>query len=300
MRVAISGSTGLIGSALVTSLRTDGHEVLPLIRPPLPWQRGHVRWDPETGNIEYITLEGVDAVVHLAGEPIGALRWTSKKRRRIRDSRVRGTTTLAHGLAALTKPPEVLICASATGYFGDRGTEPLDERSAPGSGFLAGVCQEWEAAARPAAEAGVRVVHARLAPVLSSRSPIVRRMRTPVKLGLGCWFGSGRNYWPWIALEDVVGAIRLAIERESLSGPLVVASPASVTHRTFVKTMGRVLRRPVVIRTPARIVRWALGDLAREMLLSSQLVVPRRLLDAGYEFQRPNLAPALRSAFRPD
>lgn len=299
MRVAVSGSTGLVGAALVENLRADGHEVVRLVRPDTSSARpGDVSWDPQVGYIDQAGLEGTDAVVHLAGETISALRWTREKRRRIRESRVRGTETLARALANLSSKPSVLVCAGATGIYGDRGDELLDEQSPPGQGFLASVSRDWEAAAHPAADAGVRVAIARLAPVIDARSPVVARMRLPVMLGVGGWFGSGRHFWPWIALDDVVGIFRLAIELQTLSGPIAVAAPEAVTNRDFVKTMGRILRRPVVIPVPSPILRAALGDFAREALLSSQRVVPRKLLDVGYEFRQPNLETALRSAIR--
>ena len=299
MRVAVSGSTGLVGSALVEKLVSDGYEVVRLVRPTTRSANpGDIRWDPKTGAIDQAALEGVDAVVHLAGETISALRWTRDKRRRIRESRVRGTDTLARAIAGLSRKPSVLVCAGATGYYGDRGDEVLDERSRAGQGFLATVSAEWEAAAQPAADAGVRVAIARLAPVIDSRSPVVARMRLPVILGLGGWFGSGRQYWPWIALDDVVGVFRLALERDSLSGPINVAAPETATNREFVKTMGRVLRRPVLFPVPSPILQAALGDFALEALLSSQRVVPRKLLDIGYEFRWPHLEPALHAAIR--
>ena len=297
MRVAVSGSTGLVGSALVENLVSDGYEVVRLVRPTTRSANpGDVRWDPATGAIDQAALEGVDAVVHLAGETISALRWTREKRRRIRESRVRGTDTLARAIAGLSRKPSILVCAGATGYYGNRGDEVLDERSPPGQGFLAKVSTEWEAATQPAADAGVRVAIARMAPVIDARSPVVARLRLPVMLGLGGWFGSGRQYWPWIALDDVVGVFRLALERDSLSGPINVAAPETATNREFVKTMGRVLRRPVLFPVPSPILQAALGDFAREALLSSQRVVPRKLLDIGYEFRWPHLAPALHAA----
>ena len=299
MRVAVSGSTGLVGSALVENLVSDGYEVVRLVRPTTRSANpGDVRWDPATGAIDQAALEGVDAVVHLAGETISALRWTREKRRRIRESRVRGTDTLARAIAGLSRKPSILVCAGATGYYGNRGDEVLDERSPPGQGFLAKVSTEWEAATQLADDSGVRVAIARMAPVIDARSPVVARMRLPVMLGLGGWFGSGRQYWPWIGLDDVVGVFRLALERDSLSGPINVAAPETATNREFVKTMGRVLRRPVLFPVPSPILQAALGDFAREALLSSQRVVPRKLLDIGYEFRWPHLEPALHAAIR--
>lgn len=299
MRVAVSGSTGLVGAALVATLRADGHEVIRLVRPATrSAQSGDIRWDPQTGDIEQSRLEGTDAVVHLAGETISALRWTRAKRRRIRESRVQGTDTLARAIAGLSRRPSVLVCAGATGIYGDRGNELLDEDSPPGDGFLARVSTEWESATGPAADAGIRVAIARLAPVIDARSPVVARMRLPVMLGLGGWFGSGRHFWPWVGLEDVIGVFRLALVNETLSGPIVVVAPETVTNREFVKTMGRVLGRPVMLPVPSPILRAALGDFAREALLSSQRAVPRKLLDIGYEFRQPRLEPALHAAIR--
>ncbi|MDE2768273.1 MAG: TIGR01777 family oxidoreductase [Chloroflexota bacterium] len=299
MRVAVSGSTGLIGAALAANLRADGHEIVRLVRPSTGTpQPGDARWNPRTGDIDSAALEGTDAVVHLAGETISALRWTASKRRRIRESRVRGTDLLARAIAGLSQKPRVLVCAGATGYYGDRGDEVLDENSLPGQGFLPSVSVEWEAATRPAADAGIRVAIARLAPVIDARSPVVARMRLPFMLGLGGWFGSGRHYWPWVALDDVVGVYRLALQRETLSGPIVVAAPEAVTNRDFVRTFGRVLRRPVLLPVPSPIMHVALGDFAREALLSSQRVLPRKLLNVGYEFRHPHLEPALRAAAR--
>jgi len=299
MRVAVSGSTGLVGAALVDELRASGHEVVRLVRPATRLRdASDIAWDPGSEDIDKAALEGTDAVVHLAGETISALRWTADKRRRIRESRVRGTDVLARAIAGLSRKPQVLVCAGATGYYGDRGDEVLDETSPPGQGFLPRVSDEWEAATQPAADAGIRVAIARLAPVIDARSPVVTRMRVPVMLGLGGWFGSGRHYWPWVALDDVVGVFHLALERETLTGPIVVAVPEAVTNREFVKTMGRVLRRPVMLPVPAPILRAALGDFAREALLSGQRMVPRKLLDVGYEFRHPHLEPALRVAVR--
>jgi hypothetical protein len=300
MRVAVSGSTGLVGAALVADLRSDGHEVVRLVRPATGRVKpGDIRWDPQTGDIDRSGLEGTDAVVHLAGETISALRWTAEKRRRIRESRVRGTDTLASAIAGLSQRPSALVCAGATGIYGDRGDELLDESSPPGRGFLSQVSTEWEAATQPAADAGVRVAIVRLAPVINARSPVVARMRLPIMLGIGGWFGSGRHYWPWVDLVDVIGSIRLAIARETLSGPVVVAAPETVTNREFVKTMARELRRPAILPLPAPILRATLGDFAREALLASQRVIPRKLLEVGYEFRQPKLAPALRASLRP-
>ncbi len=295
MRIAVSGSSGLIGSAIAADLCAGGREVVPIVRPHDPRPDG-VRWDPRLGTIDHAALEGVDAVVHVAGEPLAALRWSRAKRRRIRNSRVRGTDALARGIAAMSRKPAVLVSASAVGVYGDRGDERLDDDSQPGRGFLADVARDWEAAARPAADAGVRVVFLRIAPVVDARSPVIARMRLPLRLGLGAWFGAGRHFWPWIALADLVGAARMALDRDDLQGPLVAAAPHPVTNREFVTTFGRVLRRPVVLPLPAPLLRAALGEIAQEMLLSSQRVVPRKLLDAGYQFQRPDLEAALRAA----
>jgi uncharacterized protein (TIGR01777 family) len=290
--VLVSGSTGLIGSALVSAVRDEGHRVVRLTRSQDAGDDA-VRWDPSAGEIEADRLEGIDAVVHLAGENIVG-RWTSTKKARIRNSRVQGTRLLAEALARLVSPPRVMVSASATGYYGDRGDEFLREESAPGDNFLAGLCQEWEAAADPAREVGVRVVHPRLGLVLSPQGGALGATLPIFKLGGGGRIGSGRQYWPWVAIDDVVGSILYALKADSLEGPVNVSVPDPPTNAQYTSTLGRVLNRPTVFSLPAPIARLMLGQLADELLLASQRVDPARLKESGYEYRHPELEEALR------
>ncbi len=295
-RVAVTGSTGLIGTALVRALRADGHHVLRLVRSRPTSAADEVYWNPSLGEIDAAALEGVDAVVHLAGENLAQVPWTEERKRRIRDSRVMGTSLIARTLAGLDRKPRVLASASAVGYYGDRGDEVLDERSPPGRGFLAEVCREWEASADPARAAGIRVVHPRFGVVLSGRGGALEKMLAPFKLGLGGKLGSGRQWMSWVALHDVVGALRFAIHSDGLSGPANVTSPVPVTNEEFTRILGRVLGRPTLLGVPRFALKLALGQLADEALLTSQRVVPEKLREAGFTFQYPDLEGALRVA----
>lgn len=243
-------------------------------------------------------LEGIDAVVHLAGESIAAGRWTEAKKVRIRESRVRGTRAIAEALARLRRRPSALVCASATGYYGDRGAEILVEDSPPGAGFLAEVVRVWEAAAAPAREAGIRVVHLRSGVVLSQAGGALARLLPVFRLGLGGRLGSGRQFMPWIALDDEVAAIVHTLTRDDLRGPVNLASPHPVTNQEFAATLGQVLRRPALVVAPAAMLRLALGELGGE-LLASQRVHPARLLGAGYAFRYLELRAALRDLLDP-
>jgi uncharacterized protein (TIGR01777 family) len=290
--VLVSGARGLIGSALVPALENEGHRVVRLTRSGGD-EDGAVRWDPSAGTIDAARLEGIDAVMHLAGENIVG-RWTSAKKARIRDSRVQGTRLLARTLAGLTAPPGVMVSTSASGYYGDRGNELLREESAPGTNFLAGVCREWEAAADPAREAGVRVVHPRFGIVLSPEGGALGMTLPIFKLGGGGKIGSGRQYWPWVAMDDVVGAILRALATDSLEGPVNVAVPDPPTNAEYTRVLGRVLNRPTVFPLPAPVARVALGQVAEELLLASQRLEPAKLRESGYEFRYPELEGALR------
>ncbi|WP_372406994.1 TIGR01777 family oxidoreductase [Streptomyces luteireticuli] len=294
MRIAITGSSGLIGSALVRSLEADGHRVTRLVR-RAPRSADEVRWDPMTGRLDPGALAGCTAVVHLAGAGIGDHRWTAAYRREIRDSRVLGTTAVAQAVAALDAPPSVLVSASAIGVYGDGGSGTLDEDSPPGEGFLADVCREWEAATAPAAEAGVRTVLARTGLVVSRHGGAWKRLFPLFKLGLGGPLGNGRQYWSFIALRDHVAALRHALATQTLTGPVNLTAPLPVTNREVARVMGRVLHRPALLPAPAPALRLALGGMAAEVL-ASQRVLPGRLLGSGFEFAHPDIESAVRAA----
>ena len=291
MNVLISGATGLIGSALVPELEAKGHTVTRLSRSGSG--TGTVRWDPSAGTIDG-DLEGTEAVVHLAGESIAQGRWSPDKKRRILDSRVQGTRLLAERIAALSTPPKVMVSTSAVGYYGDRGGEVLTEESAPGEDFLARVCREWEAAAEPARRAGIRVVHPRLGIVLSPEGGALGTTLPIFKLGGGGKIGSGRQWWSWVALDDVVGSTVHALTDEGVEGPVNVGSPNPMTNAEYTKVLGKVLGRPTVLPLPAPAARVMLGEVADALLLASQRMRPTRLQDTGYAFRYPQLEGALR------
>jgi len=294
MKVLVSGSTGLIGSALARELAGNGHGVTPLVRTSAKGRSGGVRWDPEAGIVDAARMEGHDAVVHLAGENIAGARWTPERKARIRDSRVGGTRLLCDCLRRLDRPPQVLVCASATGYYGDRGSEVLREESPPGEGFLADVCREWEAAAEGAARIGLRVVNLRIGMVLSAEGGALGTMLPAFRAGAGGRIGSGDQYMSWIALPDLVGVIRQALSSASLEGPVNAVAPHPVTNREFTKTLGRVLGRPTVALLPAFAARLLFGEMADELLLAGARVEPAKLLLSGYRFLYPELEGALR------
>ena len=291
MNVLISGATGLIGSALIPELEAGAHRVTRLTRSPR--SDGAVGWNPDTGEIDASQLEGHDAVVHLAGESIAEGRWTPRKKARILDSRRRGTRLLAKTLAERPTPPKVMVSASAVGYYGDRGNELLREDSRPGSDFLAEVCQAWEAAADPARQAGIRVVHPRFGIVLSPKGGALGRTLPIFKLGGGGRIGSGRQWWSWVALDDVVGAILHALTNDSVEGPVNVGSPNPLTNSEYTRVLGKVLNRPTNFPFPAPAARLALGEVADALLLASQRMQPARLKETGYEFRYPELEGAL-------
>ncbi len=291
MNVLISGATGLIGSALVPELEAKGHTVTRLSRS----QSGAstVRWDPSAGTIDG-DLEGTGAVVHLAGESIAQGRWSPDKKRRMLDSRVQGTRLLAERISALATPPGVMVSTSAVGYYGDRGDEVLTEESAPGADFLARVCREWEAAAEPARRAGIRVVHPRLGIVLTPQGGALGTTLPIFKLGGGGKIGSGRQWWSWVALDDVVGSVLHALTDEGVEGPVNVGSPNPMTNAEYTKVLGKVLGRPTVLPLPAPAARIMLGEVADALLLASQRMRPARLQATGYAFRYPQLEGALR------
>jgi uncharacterized protein (TIGR01777 family) len=294
MKVLLSGSSGLVGSALIPFLTDAGHQLVRLVRSQPKDEASEVRWDPGAGDIDAGGLKGVDAAVHLAGESIAAGRWTAAKKDRILESRVKGTRLLAETLAGLEQRPKALVSASAVGYYGDRGEEALSEESASGSAFLSEVCRQWEAATEPAAGAGIRVVNLRFGVMLSTAGGALPRLLTPFRLGVGGRLGSGKQFMPWIALDDVTAALLHALTTETLHGPVNAVAPQAVTNREFTKTLGRVLGRPTLFPMPACAARLAFGQMADELLLASQRVEPAKLLASGYRFRFPELEGALR------
>ena len=293
MKVAITGSTGFIGTALRAGLTNRGHQPIAIVRRAAGSEE--IAWDIEAGTIEREKLASVDAVVHLAGESIAAKRWTDRQKKLIRDSRLRGTSLLSTALANTTHRPLTLISASAIGYYGDRGDEICDERTNPGDDFLARVCVEWENAAEPARQAAVRVVHPRIGLVLSRLGGALPKMLTPFRLGLGGRVGSGNQYWSWITLPDLVQALIFMLEREDLHGPLNATGLEPVTNRQFTKGLGRALHRPAVIPLPAPALRTMLGEMADGLLLTSTRAPPVRLMEAGFAFLHPTLDEAMRA-----
>ncbi len=293
--VALTGASGLIGSALRAALAQAGHPVLSLVR-RTPGGPDEAEWSPERGVIQPQRLEGIAALVHLAGENIAAGRWSRRRMDAIRRSRIDATLALVDSLSPLRTSPTAFLCASAVGIYGDRGADWLTEQSEPGRGFLPDVCQAWEAAARTAREKlGARVVHLRFGVVLAATGGMLARLLLPFRLGLGGPVGSGRQYLSWISLADVVGAVQHTLRDERIAGPVNVVSPTPVTNREFARTLGRILHRPAVLRVPATLLRLVLGRLADEALLASSRVRPAVLLDTGYAFRHPQLEGALRA-----
>ncbi len=294
LRIAISGATGLLGTALRAFLTTGGHSVFRLVRSGPSPSADDIPWDPAVGRLEAARLEGLDAVIHLAGESIGSSRWTEARKERILGSRVAGTRLLARTLASLQSPPRVLLCASAVGWYGDRPGEDLDESSGPGTGFLADVCREWEAATAPAAERGIRVSALRMGVVLSAAGGALARMLPAFRAGVGGRVGTGEQVMSWVSLDDAIGAFHHALFQDELSGPVNVTAPEPVSNAELARALGRVLRRPAIAPLPAAAVARLFGEMGRSLLLEGQRVLPRRLLDAGFRFHHPSLEEALR------
>ncbi len=294
MNILVTGASGFIGTALVQHLEGQRHHVIRLVRRDAG--AGQALWNPAKGAIDLAGIERLNAVVHLAGESLSRGRWTKRKKERILGSRVAGTALLAQTLAGLEQPPQVLVSASAIGYYGDRGRAELGEEAAAGRGFLAEVCQAWEAAAAPARAAGMRVVHARFGLVLGRGGGALGKMLLPFKLGLGGRLGSGHQVWSWISLHDLVRALEHLLTQEALEGPVNLVAPNPVSNRQFTKVLGQILHRPVVLPLPAVLLRLMFGEVADEMLLPSTHVVPTKLLAAGFEYAHPELAEALSQA----
>jgi uncharacterized protein len=295
MKILISGSHGLVGTALIKALQADGHDISRLVR-HYPSSPAEIEWSPDRYSIALSLIEGFDAVVHLAGESIAEGRWTEEKKKRIRESRVKGTRLLGDALANLSQRPGVLVSASAIGYYGNRGDETVTEASAPGNDFLSEVCVEWEKATDLAKEKGIRTVNARFGIILDKDGGALKKMLPPFKMGLGGRIGDGKQWMSWIALDDVVGAIKFALTNDALQGPVNFVAPNPVRNAEFTKTLGRVLSRPTLFPIPAFGVRLAFGEVADALLLSSQRVEPKSLTEANYQFQYSQLDEALRHA----
>jgi uncharacterized protein len=295
MRIAITGSRGLIGSALVVHLRSQGHTVVPLVRTnPQP---GEITWDPRTGELSIELLKGTDAVVHLAGAGVGDHRWSKSYKDEIVRSRLDGTSTLANALAEMIDPPSVLLSASAVGYYGSRGDEALTESSTSGEGFLAELCAKWEAATSPASEQGVRVAHLRTGIVLSASGGALRKQLPMFRAGLGARLGSGDHYLSWITRRDAVAAMAFVLNHPEIAGALNVTSPEPVTNHEFTKVLAKAIRRPAMFAVPRFLLEVVMGrEMTSEFLLGSQRAFPKRLLDAGFSFADPSLSEGLAAA----
>ena len=297
MKILISGSHGLVGTALIKSLASEGHEIFRLVR-YAPSSDHEIEWSPDRYSIALARLEGFDAVVHLAGESIAEGRWIDEKKKRIRESRVKGTRLLGDALANLSNPPKTFVCASAIGYYGDRGDELLTEASAAGNDFLSGVCVEWEKATALAVEKGIRVVNCRFGIILDANGGALKKMLPPFRMGVGGKIGSGQQWMSWIALDDVVRGIKFALANDSIRGPVNFVTPAPVTNARFTKTLGKVLSRPTLFPIPAFGVRMLFGEMADALLLSSQRVAPAVLQTSNFLFQYSQLEAALRHVLK--
>ena len=292
MRILISGSHGLVGKALISELTKNGHEIVSLVRHASEGT-SEIEWHPNQGSIDSERVGGFDVVVHLAGESIASGRWTDEKKRKIRESRVMGTTLLSQSLARSSKPPAVFISASAIGYYGNRGDELLNEKSAPGNDFLAEVCVAWERATGEAEARGVRTVHTRFGIILDQEGGALAKMLTPFRMGVGGRIGDGKQWMSWIALVDVIQGLQFVIEHNSITGPVNFVAPNPVTNSEFTKSLGDALSRPTLFPMPSFAARLAFGEMADALLLSSAKVEPKRLQQSGYRFEFENLQPAL-------
>lgn len=294
MRMIVTGASGLVGTEFGQLASSQGHEIIPAVRRR---QQSGVYWNVAEQTCDTEGFEGIDAVVHLAGENIAEGRWNDAKKKRIRESRVEGTKLIASTLASLQEKPAAFVCASAIGYYGNRGDERMTENSSPGEGFLADVCREWESATKVAADAGIRTVQGRIGVVLSEKGGALKQMLTPFKMGVGGTIGSGNQYMSWIAIQDLARALLHCVTDSSLNGPVNLVAPQPVTNREFTKTLGGVLKRPTIFPVPAFAAKLAFGQMADDLLLSSTRVLPERLTDAGFQFEYGDIKEALSGQF---
>ncbi|WP_339911670.1 TIGR01777 family oxidoreductase [Symmachiella dynata] len=298
MKVLVSGASGLVGGAVVQAFLDAGHDVSRLVRRRISVSENDHFWDPAAGKLDPVALQGVDVMIHLGGDNIADGRWTPEKKERIRDSRVDSTRLLAETAAKLEHPPKTFLCASAIGFYGDRGNETLDEGSTPGTGYLPEVCQDWEAACQPARDKGIRVVNLRFGMILSPDGGPLAKMLTPFKMGVGGKVGTGEQYYSWVSLHDVVRAMEFIIDVPSLEGPVNIVTPNPVTNLKFTKTLGAVLSRPTVLPMPAFAARLAFGEMADGLLLASARVIPDKLRDAAFTFEHDQLGNCLQALLK--
>ena len=298
MKVLVTGATGLVGSELVPFLSRQGHTVFRLTRGKAH-EANDIVWDPAHNQLPKGRIEGTEVVVHLAGENIAGKRWNPKVKEELRRSRVEGTKLLCETISQLQTLPKTLICASAIGFYGNRGSEMLNETSPQGEGFLSDVCHDWELACEPARAKGIRVVNLRIGVILSAKGGALSKMLLPFKLGGGGVVGTGNQYWSWIAIDDLIGIIDFCMKHDKLSGPVNATAPCPVTNYEFTKTLGSVLGRPTIVPMPGFVARIALGEMANELLLASTRVMPNRLSESGYQFQYASLEPALKHLLEP-
>ncbi len=293
MKILVTGSGGLMGSALIPLLIKEGHSVLKLVRTKEKSGRDAIYWNPEKKEIDNSFLEGFDGIIHLAGESISEGKWTTEKKAKIRYSRVRGTEFLCKNLVKLSSPPKTFICASAIGYYGDRGEEVLNENSLPGKGFLPGICIDWEKSTKIASENNIRVVNLRFGIILTPKGGALAKMLPPFRMGAGGILGKGRQYMSWISIDDVLNSIIYILKEENIRGPVNLVSPCPVTNREFTKILAKILKRPAIFPVPSFALRTVFGEMADELLLSSTRVEPEKLIEAGYEFKHKTLENAL-------
>jgi hypothetical protein len=293
MRILLTGSSGFIGSALLPFLQQRGHAVVRLVR-HFP-ATGDIIWNPEKSQLDASAIDGFDAVIHLAGANIAGKRWTKSYKREIRDSRIKSTELLVARMSEVARPPAVFLCASATGYYGDRSEEILTEDASPGTGFLAELCVAWEQSSQSISARGTRVVNLRTGMVLSANGGALKKMLLPFKLGLGGRLGSGNQYWSWIALADYLAAVEFILSCNNLEGAVNMVAPEPVTNREFTQALAQSLRRPASIPVPAIVLRTVFGEMANDLFIASKRVTPNRLSREGYEFLNPMIHPAVKT-----